>query len=103
LDNLLQAAALLESGRVITPEILARLLEGRPARRPERRTAALGPRAEALLGVLGERWLSSPALAERLGVSARTVNRELLRLLRRGLVEAHGEARARVYRRLTGP
>ncbi|MFV1959027.1 MAG: sigma 54-interacting transcriptional regulator [Planctomycetota bacterium] len=100
LDNVLRAGALLVEGPEITPEILETLLAGRTARRPPApHPARLGPRSERILVALGHRWLSAPALARALGVSARTVNRELRRLLEQGMVEAHGEARARAYRR----
>jgi len=99
LENVLRAAALLAEGPEITPEGLRAILErGRERPREDRDVATLGPRAEALLVALGSRWLSSGELAREIGVSSRTVNRELGRLLRHGLVRVHGKARARVYR-----
>ena len=41
-----------------------------------------------------------PQIAQELDVSARTVNRELSKLMKLGLIEHFGEARARVYRRV---
>ncbi len=102
LDNVLRAASLLEDGPEVTPEILASILQSRRARAPRRAqtSSPLGPRSHELLRALGDRWLSSTQLAERVGVSHRTVNRDLEHLLGMGLVESHGRARARVYRRV---
>ena len=104
LDNVLRAASLLEDGPEVTPEILESILRSRRARpvRPAPNPAHLGPRAHEVLQALGERWLSSAQLADRVGVSHRTVNRDLDQLLGLGLIEAHGRARARVYRRVDG-
>jgi DNA-binding NtrC family response regulator len=99
LDNVLRAAALLSDDDEITPETLGRLLAQRRAR--DRSPAAYrgGPRAERVLLALGSRWLSAPVLARELGVSTRTMNRELANLVDQGLVESHGAARARRYHR----
>jgi biotin operon repressor len=53
----------------------------------------------AILEALGSGWLSGPEIAARLGVSARTVNRDLEDLLQRGTVISTGFARARRYAR----
>ncbi len=107
LDSVLRAAALLSDGPSVPPDVVenaiaqrARLTRKALGRRLE--PAARGPRSERLLTLLEKRWLAAPALARELGVSPRTVNRELGRLVDHRLVEAHGEARARVYRRRTG-
>jgi transcriptional regulator with AAA-type ATPase domain len=101
LDNVLRAASLLVDGPEVTPEILERILQARRSSPPPAQTQAprLGPRTDALLRILGERWWAAPDLAGAMGVSSRTVNRELVGLLAKGLVMAHGEARARRYRR----
>jgi DNA-binding NtrC family response regulator len=102
LDNVLRAASLLEDGPEVTPETLASILQSRRARAPRQgqKSSPLGPRSHELLRALGDRWLSSTQLAERVGVSHRTVNRDLEHLLGMGLIETHGRARARVYRRV---
>ena len=100
LDNVLRAAALLAEGAEITPEGLRGILGGRERRIDRTASSSTwGPRTEALLGALGHRWMSSSELAGQLDVSPRTVNRRLAGLVRQGLVQSHGEARARVYRR----
>jgi DNA-binding NtrC family response regulator len=100
LDNVLRAAALLVDGPEVTPEVLDRLLaeRSRQSRRPAP-PSSLGPRATRILEALASRWRTAADLAAHLSVSNRTVNREIRRLLDRGLVEAHGRARARSYRR----
>ncbi len=103
LDNVLQAAALLSDDIELTPETLAHILAGRRRRTPAAAPAQLGPRTERILAALGPRWLSAPELARAVGVSPRTINRELRKLLDRGLVEAHGQARQRSYRRADAP
>ncbi len=97
LDNVVQAAVLLADGDVVHADVIRNILAGRKRARaaPEPR---LAPRAAAILKKLAEAWWSAPALARELGVSTRTVNRELARLLDEGLVERFGEARASRYR-----
>ncbi len=97
LDNVLRAAALLSDEAVVGPEIVSQVLASRrqtASSRPER----LAPRAEAVLRLLRGGWRSAPQLATRLGVSTRTVNRELRRLEEGGLILTSGHARARRYR-----
>ncbi|MDJ0974233.1 MAG: sigma 54-interacting transcriptional regulator [Planctomycetota bacterium] len=100
LDNVLQASALLTDAPQVGPEVIEHLLERRRAQalRPERRRSSLSPRATAVLTTMSHEWWSAPRLAQALGVSTRTVNRELTRLMDSGLVEALGQARARRYR-----
>jgi DNA-binding NtrC family response regulator len=104
LDNVLRAAALLSDDLQITGGILEDLLaQRRQQRRPRTSPAAnreIGARSQSILQLLGQRWLGAPELAKEIGVSIRTVNRELDHLKRRGLVEHQGRARARLYRRL---
>src|SRR5204862_221724 len=68
-----------------------------PAPPPAGALAATGPREAALLRALDGGWHSAPDLAARMGVSVRTVNRDLVSLHARGLIAATGEARARRY------
>jgi DNA-binding NtrC family response regulator len=96
LDNILRAAALLVEGPEVTPEILDRLLRDRAS--DERRVRSQVDRPEAILRAIGPGWRSAPELAEEVGVSIRTVNRDLERLQALGQVVAEGEARARRYR-----
>jgi DNA-binding NtrC family response regulator len=99
LHNVLQAASLLSDDAWITPDVLERILESRPRTTlPRPGGARLGPQGEAALGALADRWLSAPEIATSLGVSPRTANRVLRRLVERGFVVTHGEARARRYR-----
>ncbi len=97
LDNVLQAAALLSNGDTVGPEIVEQVLAGR-SRRAKPTPHHMPPRSAAVLRLLQRGWRSAPHLAERVGVSTRTMNRELGRLAARGLVEVVGEARARRYR-----
>ncbi len=97
LDNVLRASALLSDGPVVSPEILAQVLQGRA--RPRAPAADRLPvRAAQIMRRLTKRWTSAPRLAEQLGVSTRTVNRELVALVDSGLVMTDGQARARRYR-----
>jgi transcriptional regulator of acetoin/glycerol metabolism len=97
LDNVLQASALLSDGPVVSPEVLAQALQGRERPRAPG-TDRLPARAAQIMERLTKRWTSAPNLAEQLGVSTRTVNRELVALVDSGLVMADGQARARRYR-----
>ena len=102
LDNILRASAALSDGAEIGPDLVGELLARRTARRPapphaEEPTPA--GRAAGLLKALGTGWRSAPDLATRLGVSVRTVNRDLEELVERDWVQAVGEARARRYAR----
>ncbi|MDJ0522436.1 MAG: sigma-54 dependent transcriptional regulator [Planctomycetota bacterium] len=97
LDNVLQAAALLSQDDVLGPEIMDQVLASR-RRITTAPTTRLAPRAESILRLLRRGWRSAPHVADRLGVSTRTVNREIRRLAQNGLVESSGEARARRYR-----
>ena len=102
LDHVLQAAAVLSDGDVVGPEILHHVLDGR-RRTGRAKTPNVPPRAAAILRMLKKGWRSAPVLAERLGVSTRTVNRELRQLADRGLVRVSGDARARRYRSAGAP
>ncbi len=101
LDNVLRAAALMSDSPRLTADIIEYAL------RPRRDAWATQPapeakvteRAASMLQRMGRSWWRSRALAEALDVSGRTVNRDLRGLMRDGLVECVGEARARRYRR----
>jgi transcriptional regulator with AAA-type ATPase domain len=98
LENVLRAGSVLAEGPELDPSLMQRLLDSR--------RAALGvppdslpPRTRAVLDTLNERWLSTPEIARALGLSARTVNRELADLVHQGLVRLTGQARAARYTR----
>jgi transcriptional regulator with PAS, ATPase and Fis domain len=101
LDNVLRAAALMNDTPTLTAEILEYAL------RPRREAWVIQPdpdarvttRSASMLERMGRSWWRARALAEVLNVSGRTVNRDLQALMRDGLVECVGEARARRYRR----
>jgi DNA-binding NtrC family response regulator len=100
LDNVLRACAVLADSGEISPTLLRGILEQRHSPRvptPPRRL--LGPRAQSILSALGSDWLSAGEVAGRLGVSVRTVNRDLVSLVSEGWVDSAGEARARRYAR----
>ena len=102
LDNILRAAAALSDGAEIGPDLVAELLARRTTRRPT--APHVDPpshvgRAAGILRALGAGWRSAPDLAARLGVSVRTVNRDLEDLVHRDLVQTVGQARARRYAR----
>jgi DNA-binding NtrC family response regulator len=99
LDNVLRASAVLAEGGEITPEVVRGVMAQRRTLRRLRREAVSGPRAGAILEALGSGWLSGPEIAARIGVSARTVNRDMEDLLQRGVVISSGFARARRYAR----
>ncbi len=106
LENVLRAAAVLSGGREITPALLQGVMEQHRTflRRSPVPAGRLGPRQSALLQELGQGWRSAGELAALVGVSVRTVNRDLDALVTDGRVEAMGEARARRYqRRDVGP
>ncbi len=100
LDNVLRAAALLSDGPVIEPAVVEHVLDSRRRAQASapRLAAPLTPRAREIVLRMGDRWCSTPELAAELGVSPRTINRELAEMLDSGLVEAFGRARARRYR-----
>ncbi len=109
LDNVIRASAVFAEGGEIGPEIVRAVVAQRRDRRktaeaalPSTSTAAdespAGPRLEALVRESAREWLSAGELASRLGVSSRTVNRDLASLLATGRIRAVGEARARRYR-----
>ena len=101
LDNVIRASAVLAEGDEITPEIVRGVMaQRRLLRRGPPSPAGMHPRERALLETLGGEWLSAPEIAARLGISPRTVNRDLGALLTRGLVDTAGEARARRYGRV---
>ena len=100
LENVLRACLLLCDDAEVPPEAVRQALDSR--RQARRRAAAqpsLAPRPARLLETLRVGWWSARELADRLGVSVRTVNRDLQPLVDEGLVEIHGEARRRRYRR----
>jgi two-component system response regulator HydG len=99
LDNVLRAAAALSGDREITPELLTTLLAQRPHPVRPAPALALTVRQAAILRALGRDWLSAPVLAQRLGVSTRTVNRDLVPLVSAGVLVANGAGRARRYAR----
>jgi len=102
LDNVLRAAAVLTEGGEITPEIVRGVMA---QRRAIRRQVAAGSgvgaprsaREDSILPLLGDGWVSAADIASRLGVSVRTVNRDLSTLVARGLVDSVGSASARRY------
>jgi two-component system, NtrC family, response regulator HydG len=98
LENVLRATTLLSDQVVLTPDLLERVLESRRAARAEP-AVPVPPRTAALLQALGERWCSTADLSRSLGVSPRTLNREMVPLLERGLVQQSGRAKAVRYRR----
>lgn len=98
LENVLRAASVLAEGLELGSGLMERLLDSRRAALGAP-AASLPPRARAVLDTLSERWLSTPEIARVLGLSARTVNRELSDLVRQGLVRLAGQARAARYRR----
>jgi DNA-binding NtrC family response regulator len=102
LDNVLRASAALADGEEVTPEVVAGILaQPRPGRNRPAPAPAVDPalpvRERDILGALSSAWLSSTELAIRLGVTPRTVERDLTNLRARGLVVASGDARARRY------
>ncbi len=99
LANVIQASALLSQGPAVEAAVIKEVLETRRrAIRHQPSPTRVDPRTRRLLKLTHERWQSAGTLARALGVSTRTVNRDLARLLESGLVEHHGEARARRYR-----
>jgi DNA-binding NtrC family response regulator len=103
LDNVLRAAAVLSEGAEITPALVRGVMEQRRSFRrgptPSPSAPSLPRRQSRLLSELTAGPCSAGELAGALGVSVRTVNRDLESLARLGLVSASGEARARVYGR----
>jgi transcriptional regulator with AAA-type ATPase domain len=99
LDNVLRASAVLAEGSEITPEIVRGVMAQRRTLSRLARVNAEGPRSSSILEALGAGWLSGREIAARLGVSVRTVNRDLEELLLRGTIVAVGSARARRYAR----
>jgi DNA-binding NarL/FixJ family response regulator len=102
LDNLLQGCVLWSTGDEIDEALVAELI-ARQRRRAAPRTqpagpAPIDPRHQELRRLLRKGWTSSSELARHLGVSVRTVNRDLEEMLRLGLTEALGAGRARRYR-----
>ena len=106
LDNVIRACAVFAEDGEIGPRIVEAVVAQRRAlrRRPTASIAApspSAPRLDALVRAAERQWLSAGELALQLGVSARTVNRDLADLLASGRIRAAGEARARRYR--SGP
>jgi DNA-binding NtrC family response regulator len=99
LDNVLRAAAALSGRREITPELLRTLLAHRPPSARPSLERPLTVRQSAIVRALGREWLSAPDIAQRVGVSARTVNRDLAPLVEGGVLAASGAGRARRYAR----
>jgi transcriptional regulator with AAA-type ATPase domain len=100
LENVLRACAVLADGVEITPEIVRGVMAQHLRIREAAAGRSLDPRSERVLRTLGSEWLSAPELASRMGVSVRTVNRDVGLLLERGFVDASGEARSRRYARV---
>ncbi len=99
LENVLRAATVLAEGDAIDEEAVALAIQRRPDRAPAAtRPNQAGPRAGRLLAMLERSWWSAPDLGRALGVSSRTVNRDIARLADEGLVVHDGAARARRYR-----
>lgn len=101
LDNVLRASALLCDSHHLDAAIVEHVIASRRLPRIVQRAPAksLRPRASRMMTTMGDDWWSAPRLAEQLGVSTRTVNRELAQLVDSGHIEALGHARARRYRR----
>jgi two-component system nitrogen regulation response regulator GlnG len=102
LDNVLRASAVLAEGGEITPEVVRGVIAQRRTLRRLATAGAGSPRSAQVLAELAEGWLSAPQIAARLGVSVRTVQRDLEELLLEGRVVATGSARARRYARARG-
>lgn len=108
LDNVIRASAVFAEDGEIGPRIVEAVVAQRRASRKHATTtrapiteSVAGPRLDALVRAAEHKWLSAGELAERLGVSARTVNRDLTVLVAAGRIRSAGEARARRYR--SGP
>jgi len=102
LDNVLRAAGALSDGGEITADVVQGILAQRRPMRGAPGGSVGGvpvshPREREMLRALAAGWLSSTDLASRLGVSPRTIERDLTVLVERGVVHAVGEARARRY------
>lgn len=104
LANVLTAASLLAQDDTLRGSSLARLIERRRPPQPRDTSAEahapLGPRATQLLDLMGSGWCGSRTLAERMGLSTRTINREIARLVANGRVQADGSGSRRQYRRV---
>jgi DNA-binding NtrC family response regulator len=106
LENVLRACAVVADGGEITPELLRGiLLQGRARARAQGRLpgSIATPREREILRRLGQSAASAPEIASFLGVSTRTANRDLARLVSASLVTGTGEARARRYHRAVSP
>ena len=101
LDGVVQAAALLSDEPVLGPEVFEDVIRSRQRARarsapPEDR---LAPRAGAIVRLLKRGWQSAPGISRELGVSTRTINRELKHLTQR----ATSKRSAKLGRGGTGP
>ncbi|MDF1701487.1 MAG: sigma-54 dependent transcriptional regulator [Planctomycetota bacterium] len=95
LENVLQAAALLGSQPRLDRTVIEAVLQTRRRSRKARPAATrMRPRPARILQLVDHEWCSAPHLARVLGVSTRTVNRDLHDLIDRGLIEGDGAARA---------
>jgi DNA-binding NtrC family response regulator len=106
LDNVIRACAVFAEDGEIGPQIIeAVVAQRRAARRPATVVPPppAGPRLDALVHAATGRWRSAGELASRVGVSTRTVNRDLASLVDAGRIRATGEARARRYRSDSDP
>ncbi len=108
LDNVIRASAVFAEGGEIGPRMVEAVVAQRRRHRrggdiapPPPVASIAAPRLDALVRATDGRWISAGELADQLGVSARTVNRDLSDLLSTGRVRSAGEARARRYR--SGP
>lgn len=101
LENVVRAALVLREGPAIDDQAIRGAIAERAPRRTRSRDAMhAGPRATRLLALLSSGWWSAPDLAHSLGVSTRTINRDLSCLEEQGLLVQDGSARARRYRAL---
>ena len=104
LANVLTAATLLSQDSGLHAPAVAQLIERRRAPdtspSPEAAVEPMGPRATRLLDLMGDGWCGTRTLAERTGVSTRTINREIARLVATGTVQATGAGSRRKYRRV---
>jgi len=106
LDNVIRACAVFAEDGEIGPQIVQAVVAQRRAARhpaPPIAPSLAHPRLDALVRAAAGHWRSAGELASRVGVSARTVNRDLVALVEAGRMRAAGEARARRYRSDAGP
>ncbi len=100
LKNVVCAAGMLSPGKELDYETLKSVMATRLDRDVSIRAvrADLTRRERDLIALLKRRWMSSAELAQRLGVSPRTMNRDLQHLAERGWIEHIGNTHMRRYR-----